>query len=364
MSGMYPDNQDIEIFGEQVSWPGVDPGGKFTNGSFDDPIIKPSFIPAETINLILDNLESIITKCEKTPNATSKTQIADALLKKIMNITPNGYGLYFPGRDLKTVLGVSTFQGAWDAVDERFSTNGELDYSGLKIGDYLDGLDLSQIPAERGATAGQPWNDTYKNNRIVLSAFNPYKGVGDSEVKKDHIRFDFANLSLRGRMNANNDNTGGYPASEMRAFLEGANGDGTGSKSGVTTAACLNALKNQIGDCILPVRRSLSTKGSNSWITCSLWLPTEHEIFGTSVLGESNYDDMQKLHIPLYRDSWLYRLKRLNGSRGMYFLSSPHAGSAAYFCCVNSTGVVSGLNASSIANIAPAFCVSKRGTTI
>jgi hypothetical protein len=76
---MYPDNHDIEIFGEHVSWPGVAPNGKFTNGSFNDPMVKPSFIPAETINLILDNLESVIRKYGGTPNATSPTQLADVL---------------------------------------------------------------------------------------------------------------------------------------------------------------------------------------------------------------------------------------------------------------------------------------------
>ncbi|MDR0455383.1 MAG: hypothetical protein LBH20_01700, partial [Treponema sp.] len=79
MSGMYPNNQDIEVFGEQVSWPGVDANGKFTNGSFTDPMVKPSFIPAETINLVLDNLESVIRKCGGTPNATGMKQIADLL---------------------------------------------------------------------------------------------------------------------------------------------------------------------------------------------------------------------------------------------------------------------------------------------
>jgi hypothetical protein len=76
MGGMYPNNQDIEIFGEQVSWPGVDGNGKFTNGSFSDPMVKPSFIPAETINLLLDNLTALIAKCGGTPNATGGGQLA------------------------------------------------------------------------------------------------------------------------------------------------------------------------------------------------------------------------------------------------------------------------------------------------
>jgi hypothetical protein len=79
MSGMFPDNQTIEIFGEQVQWPGVDGNGKFTNGSFTDPLIKPSFIPAETINLILNNLEEFIKKCNGNPNSTTASQLADLI---------------------------------------------------------------------------------------------------------------------------------------------------------------------------------------------------------------------------------------------------------------------------------------------
>lgn len=77
MAGMYPENQNISIFGEQVQWPGLDSDGKFTNGSFDDPLVKPSFIPAETLNLILDNLGGMITKMGGTPNNTSAAQLAE-----------------------------------------------------------------------------------------------------------------------------------------------------------------------------------------------------------------------------------------------------------------------------------------------
>jgi len=76
MAGMYPDNEDLTIFGEKVQWPGVDASGKFTNGSFTDPLERPSFIPAGTINLILDNLSTLITKLGGTPNNTAVDQLA------------------------------------------------------------------------------------------------------------------------------------------------------------------------------------------------------------------------------------------------------------------------------------------------
>jgi hypothetical protein len=76
MAGMYPDNQELTIFGEKVQWPGVDSTGKFSNGSFQNPLEKPSFIPAQTINLILDNLSELIKKLGGTPNNTSVDQLA------------------------------------------------------------------------------------------------------------------------------------------------------------------------------------------------------------------------------------------------------------------------------------------------
>ena len=60
MAGMYPENQELSIFGERVQWPGLDSTGKFTNGSFTNPLEKPSFISAETLNLILDNLGELV----------------------------------------------------------------------------------------------------------------------------------------------------------------------------------------------------------------------------------------------------------------------------------------------------------------
>jgi PPE-repeat protein len=78
MAGLYPDDETLEIFGETLLWPGLDPvTGKFTNGSFSDPLTKPSAIPAETINLILDNLAALITKSGDTPNNDGITQLAN-----------------------------------------------------------------------------------------------------------------------------------------------------------------------------------------------------------------------------------------------------------------------------------------------
>ena len=83
MAGLYPDDEVISVFGNEVVFPGLDPEThKFTNGDFADPLKKPSFIPAETINLVLDNLDSFITGLGLTPNNTDPGQLLAALNSK------------------------------------------------------------------------------------------------------------------------------------------------------------------------------------------------------------------------------------------------------------------------------------------
>jgi len=77
-SGLYPNEQVIEVFGEQVKWPGLGSDGKFTNGSFTDPLVKPSFIPAETLNLLLDNMQKAIEGAGLKPNNIEPDQLAKA----------------------------------------------------------------------------------------------------------------------------------------------------------------------------------------------------------------------------------------------------------------------------------------------
>jgi len=95
MSGMYPNNQVIELFGKQVKWPGLGPDGKFTNGSFTDPLIEPSFIPAETLNLLLDNMQSVIEGAGLHPNNIEPDQLLRALqvLAGYGGIGSEGFGI-------------------------------------------------------------------------------------------------------------------------------------------------------------------------------------------------------------------------------------------------------------------------------
>ena len=395
MSGMYPNNQDIEIFGEQVSWPGVDASGKFTNGSFHDPMAKPSFIPAETINLILDNLESLIRRGGATPNSTGTGQLAGLLseladakkivvrdgagrakvaapaepddiarLADIASASPHGYGMYQDGRNLMEVLGVPGIREAMEALSERCNGTGVPNFVGLQIGDYIDGIDLSSIPAENNGDAGQPWNDVYKNNRIVISGFNTYRNFNQPENVRNHILFTFRNVPLRKRMNATNTSEGGYVASDMRAFLEGLNGDGTGAKAGVATAVFLDVLREQLGDCLLTIRKLHGTMGTprsssprnNNY---TLFLPSELEVLGSQNFGEEGYGmATTNVHFPIFSHSGVYRIKRYNGVRQRWSLQTPSVFIASGFTGIDAHGHPSNIAGHTRDGCAPAFCVA------
>jgi hypothetical protein len=232
----------------------------------------------------------------------------------------------------------------------RLNNNGELDDSGipdcrgLYIGDYLDGLDLSGIAAAPGGTAPQPWNDTYKNNSIVLSGFNMYKGVGGPlGTTKSQLNFTFRNCICTGHMNATETNAGGYAATEMRTFLEGA------LKTG---------LQNALGDYLLTVRRILSVKGSWAWESNTVFLLTEYETWGAPICSEIWQGGGFEAQYPIYQKNATYKLKRYNGAGQAHWTASPSAFDELNFCDVTMSGVVGAKAASEVLGISPAFCVA------
>jgi hypothetical protein len=221
------------------------------------------------------------------------------------------------GRNLLEVLGVSTIAEAMAEIRRRCNNNGEIDNTGvpdfgdIMIGDYLDGIDLSGLTPTVGGMAPQAWNDTYKNNRIVVAGLNTYKGMGSTENAKNHILFTFRNIIAKAKMNQTSIATGGYLSSEMRDWLEGAAGDGSG--------VVATKLKEQLGgNYLYTISKSFAIEsGNQNWGNCSLFIPTELEIFGIPLYGtEGVYESGMRtgsatpIQIPLYQKSYGYRIKR------------------------------------------------------
>jgi hypothetical protein len=283
----------------------------------------------------------------------------DAIAESSKNLTRNADMVDKAGRNLLEVLGVSTIAEAMEELRRRCNNNGEIDntgvpdFSGIQIGDYIDGLDFSGTAAPTSGDAPQAWNNTYKNNQIIVSGFNTYKNVGSSGNgnDKNHILFTFRNCIARGRINATDTNTGGYRSSEMRVWLEGANGDG----SGVFAMRLKQALG---GDYLYTISKYHSRKSSASWDNYTVWLPTEIEVWGHQTFGDELSQANTNIHFPIFQKAYSYLMKFWNGARALWWNSTPIAAYTTNFCYVYNYGYADGNNASSTAGgVAPAFCV-------
>jgi hypothetical protein len=146
-------------------------------------------------------------------------------------------------------------------------------------------------------------------------------------------------------MNSTNVNTGGYPASDMKTYLDGVFADGLRAALG--------------GDYIYPVKRLISNKDVSpgyNWYSGSVWLPTEIEVFGLQAFGDELKTYCTPIQMPIYQNSFEYRIKRLNGARQWWWLSSPTAALASSFCYCVAGGTTHYLAWSSLGGVAPAFC--------
>jgi hypothetical protein len=261
------------------------------------------------------------------------------------------------GRNLFEVLGAATIPEAMAEIRRRCNNNGEIggsgipDFSGLMVGDYIDGLDLSGIEAAPGGTAPQAWNGAYKNNRVVVSGFNAYKGAGDAENAKNHVLFTFRNALCQGQMNAAGDNAGGYPATEMRAWLEGESGDGGG--------AVATGLKAALGgDYLYTIRKFCSVRGSPGWGNYTVWPPSEIEVLGKQYHGDEINAGSMAIHFPIFQKGYAYLIKYYNGIRCDYYTSSPSPITNQAFTFMYGDGIAGSTNGYNIICIAPAFCVA------
>ena len=242
------------------------------------------------------------------------------------------------GRNLLTVLGVTTVAEAMEVLHERCNGEGVADFSGLMIGDYLD------LPSLTVDGTTYTWNATYQNLRIVISGFNHYIHCGDTENTKNHILWTFKNVVLQRQMNSSDTNTGGYNASAMKTYLDGVFALGLGSALGSS-------------DYLYTISRAISRKGSTEWARNTVFLPTEVEVFGVATYGDDQNEWNTNIQYPIYRDSSYYRCKKYNGSRAWWWEATPHASDSAHFCGVHGNGRGDGTVASlSNGGVAPAFC--------
>jgi len=273
------------------------------------------------------------------------------------------------GRDLLAVLGVSSIPAAMAELRRRCNNLGEIndskipDFTGIMIGDYIDGLSLNGIAAPPGGTAPAAWNNTYKNNRIVVSGFNTYRILSTTigvEVSREEnnsmfdnmncILFTFRHAICTGKINFANSNAYGYDSCDLKEWLCSLYGEGTFASQ----------LRAALGGNYIPgIHRVCSDKRDIFDYSFFIFLPTEIEVFGHQTFGdEINNKGNLQIHFPIYAKSALYRRKKHNGVACHYWLQSPRASDTTSYCCVDNTGKPSTSPANGVFGISPAFCVA------
>ena len=243
------------------------------------------------------------------------------------------------GRNLLDVFGKTTVAEVMEILHNKCNGEGKADFSGLMIGDYLD------LPSLTVGSTTYTWNAAYRNLRIVISGFNHYIYCGyPNENKKNHILWTFRNVVLQKRMNATDTNEGGYGTSELKKYLDE-----------VFEAGLGNALGSS--GYLYTIMRAISKKGTTEFVTNTVFLPTEVEVFGVPTYGDDQIAWNTNIQYPIYRDSSFYRVKTYNGFRAWWWEGTLAASDSTCFCGVGSCGYSDRYGAShGGGGVAPAFC--------
>lgn len=214
---------------------------------------------------------------------------------------------------------------AMDILRKKINADGSPDFSGLRLGDYLDLPELND-----GATTYK-WNGEYKNLRIMISAFNFYKTIGYGN-KKNHIVFTFRHIVSYYTLDSTS-----YEESKVALYLD------NGFRKG---------LEAVIGNIIYPIARSERLNANPS----SVFLMKDCELWGYPVVGE-RYEEVRPTigQYPIFQTSKLYKIKRLNGSPIYYQLAIRN--SYGVIIC-KGDGIAGSWSYGKRAGIAPAFCIS------
>lgn len=172
---------------------------------------------------------------------------------------------------------------------------------------------------------------------------------GTTTANKAAVTFLCKNLLYQTyQMNSSDTNNGGFPSSSLRSTLNG---------------SIYNALPSDLKVVIKTAYKWYGT-GNNTtngkWSGYKLWLPLTFEMF-----GESNYSPATERttgnarQYPIFTDN-ASRIKKMNngdGSAQWYWLASPIATGAAYFCGVFSDGSSDDSYASNSLGVCFGLCV-------
>lgn len=211
------------------------------------------------------------------------------------------------GRNLVTVLGAANAAAAFAALRTRADAG---NFNGLRLGDYID------VPSM--TIDGSAISNSNQRLRFIIAGFDTYLDIGDTPTSSHHIVMIAKNCVLQKTMNSTATNTGGYAASELKAYLN----------DQVKTG-----LVNAIGITPKTVHRLLDTKGNWAWLAETVFLPTEVEVFGHQAWNnDKGYSSGTSVQWPLFSEFPQMRIANWNGSRWWWWEASPRTDDPAPFC--------------------------------
>ena len=228
-------------------------------------------------------------------------------------------------------------------------TNGYALFEDIYVGDYFEMSRAISAYEKTGA------NQTTGSKFVTIAGIDTMWGNGDIDViSKHHLvmvpgqGFGGTQHFGRARMNAADDTTGGYKASEMNVETLGAVAS---SGSTAATASINQQLYAEFGAHLQTTKELVSNKlnasginrfggGSNlgcssnwEWISAQAVLMSEVEVYGATVWSSSGYDTGNaNRQLPLFAFS-----KQAQNNRSAYYWLKDVA-SAARFCVASSYG--------------------------
>lgn len=149
-------------------------------------------------------------------------------------------------------------------------------------------------------------------------------------------------LNTTANMNSGDGNTGGYPASAMKTYVE---------------TNIYNKLPSDLKAIVAPVKKKCYTTynqaTSLSEANYNVWLLAEAEVFDSVSYTIGNGEGTK---YPIFTDN-VNRVKKVNGSANYWWLRSAYSNSTASFISVNSGGNVSYYSASISGGVVVGLCV-------
>ena len=260
--------------------------------------------------------------------------VATALSHNIPRLTP------------KNITSYVTDGTLWKRLN---GTNGYALFEDIYVGDYFE---MSRAISAYEKTGNY---QTTGSKFVTIAGIDTMWGNGDIDViSKHHLvmvpgqGFGGTQYFGRARMNAGNDTTGGYQASEMNVETLGAVAS---SGSTAATASINQQLYAEFGAHLQTTRElvsnTLNASGINrlggggklgcssnfEWISAQAVLMSEVEVYGATVWSSSGYDTGNaSRQLPLFA----FSKQSQNNRTALYWLKD--VASAAYFCLADNYG--------------------------